>query len=390
MKKYINVLISFLISFFNFKNWTKPQKKNVIIYDKTRTDIIEKYLDKKSYAILNVRYNNNDSINFYIILKLILNFKFTSRDYRNEITKEISPKFIISMIDNNWGFYMLKKDFPNIKFILIQFAWRQEIIEFVPKEFLRKYLISDFKLDYFIVYNDHLKKEFSKYIKANYLPLGSFTSNSFNINRKNLKYKYLLVGQKTDQNLKKKRDFDHTLGEYLAQDHKFYKIIAEFILREKNEVLNILGKSIGDSDNAIEFYNNLIGSNKFHYIDRKGYSFEILDKSEFIIGTTSTLLYEGLSRGKRVGIFSHKSKIRKYKNTKFGWPAPKKSKGFFWTNSLENREIRRVINNICDTKEDKWKKIVKREFDDILKFDQGNKKFKNFAKKIKMPIIIRQ
>ena len=152
--------------------------------------------------------------------------------------------------------------------------------------------------------------------------------------------------------------------------------------------MNILGKSIDDNDNAIEFYNNLLGTNKFHYINRKGYSYEILDKSEIIIGTTSTLLYEGLSRGKRVGIFSHKSKNSKFRNTKFGWPATKQSKGFFWTNSLENKEIRRVINNICDVGENKWKKIIKNEFGDILKYDQGNKKFVKFAKKIKMPIRI--
>ena len=386
MKKFLDIFISFLISFFNFKNWIKPHQKNVIIYDKARTEIIEKYFDKKSYSILNVRYKNNNSINFYIILKLMIKFKLSSRNYRNEIIKEISPKFVISMIDNNWGFYRLKKDFPDIKFILIQFAWRQQIKEIIPKEFLKKDKINDNKIDYFVIFNKSLKKEFSKYITANYLPLGSFTSNSFNINRKNLKYKYLLVGQNTESSLKKKRNFDHTLGDYLAPDHEFYKIISEFILKEKNDILNILGKSIDDNDNAVEFYNNLLGTNKFHYIDRKGYSYKVLDESEIIIGTTSTLLYEGLSRGKRVGIFSHKSKNSKFKNTKFGWPAIKKSKGFFWTNSMENKEIRRVINNICDTGENKWKKVIKNEFDDILKYDQGNKKFVKFAKKIRMPI----
>ncbi len=388
MKKFLDIFISFFKSFFKLKNWIKPYKKDVIIYDSARTEIIEKYFNKKNYYILNVRYKNNVSINFYIIFKLIVKFKLSTRNYRNEIIKEISPKFIISMIDNNWGFYRLKKDFPNIKFILIQFAWRQQIKEIIPKEFLKKDKIKDNKLDYFIIFNESLKKEFSKYIKANYLTLGSFTSNSFNINKKNFKYKYLLIGQNTESNLKKKRDFDHTLGDYLAPDHEFYKIISKFILREKNDILNILGKSIDDKDNAIEFYNNLLGTNKFHYINRKGYSYEILDKSEIIIGTTSTLLYEGLSRGKRVGIFSHKSKNSKFRNTKFGWPATKQSKGFFWTNSLENKEIRRVINNICDVEENKWKKIIKNEFGDILKYDQGNKKFVKFAKKIKMPIRI--
>ena len=119
MKKIVNILISIIISIFNLDNWKKPKKKEIIIYDRARTEIIEKYLRKKDYAILDVRYKFNFSINFYIIFKIILQSKFNAKAYKNEIIKEISPNFIISMIDNNFGFYILKKEFPHIKFILI-------------------------------------------------------------------------------------------------------------------------------------------------------------------------------------------------------------------------------------------------------------------------------
>ena len=111
MKKIINILISLLISILNLNNWRKPKKKEIIIYDKARTKVIEKYLDKKDYVILNVRYKNNNSINFYIIFKILLKFKLNIKTYKNELINEISPKFVISMIDNNHGFYTLKKTF---------------------------------------------------------------------------------------------------------------------------------------------------------------------------------------------------------------------------------------------------------------------------------------
>ena len=43
MKKIINILISILISISKLNNWKKPKKRKIIIYDKARTKIIEKY-----------------------------------------------------------------------------------------------------------------------------------------------------------------------------------------------------------------------------------------------------------------------------------------------------------------------------------------------------------
>ena len=387
MKKIINILISLLISILNLNNWRKPKKKEIIIYDKARTKVIEKYLDKKDYVILNVRYKNNNSINFYIIFKILLKFKLNIKTYKNELINEISPKFVISMIDNNYGFYTLKKTFPNIKFIMIQFAWRQNVERIIPIEFQNKKNEINSYVDYFIVFNETIKKEFQKYIKANYLTYGSFTSNSFNINTKNLIYKYLLVGQTATSNLNRYRESNQsTVGEYLQPDFDFYKVLIPYILKEKNEKINILAKSIDITKNTLNFYNDLVGENNFNLIDRTGYSYEIIDKSEIIIGTTSTLLYEALSRGKKTAIFSHKSKIKKFENTKFGWPAKIENKGCFWTDSIDIDEIKRVVNFLTEVSDLEWKKILNNEFDHILKYDKNNEKFINFAKSIKMPI----
>ena len=84
-------------------------------------------------------------------------------------------------------------------------------------------------------------------------------------------------------------------------------------------------------------------------------------------------MYEALSRGKKTAIFSHKSKIKKFEHTKYAWPSKIKSKGDFWSDSIEIDEIRRVINFIMKVPETKWKKILRIEFDQILKYDKNNK-----------------
>ena len=143
-------------------------------------------------------------------------------------------------------------------------------------------------------------------------------------------YKYLLVGQTANSNLNRYRESNQsTVGEYLQPDFNFYKVLIPYILKEKNEKINILAKSIDITKNTLNFYNDLVGENNFNLIDRTGYSYEIIDKSEIIIGTTSTLLYEALSRGKKQLFFHIRVKLKSSKIQNLVGPQKSKTKGVF-------------------------------------------------------------
>ena len=101
---------------FYFK---KPFKKDIIIFDKVGSEVIQSYLKGKA-LVLEVRL---ESINIFILLKTILNFKSDKSALQNYIFNFIvyvNPKFIVTHIDNNEFFFELKKSFPKIKFIAIQ------------------------------------------------------------------------------------------------------------------------------------------------------------------------------------------------------------------------------------------------------------------------------
>lgn len=382
----LEILNSLVVSAVKLNNWKRPPRKKIIIYDRARTKIIEKYLDKKNYLIFDNRFKNNYSINFYIIFKMIINLNFSLKNYKNIFIDIVSPYFIISMIDYNYGFYRMKKYHPKIIFILIQFAWRRDVKDYIlpdkekntPTKILNE-------LDYFLVFNKALKKKLKRIIKANYLDFGSFTSNSFKIKKiKNKKYKYLLIGQNTELDLSKKMTEGVKWKDYLSKDYELAKKLALYI-KSKGHKLYILGKSYNHTE-AINFYNKLIGEKNFIYLPRKGYSYNYLDESEHVFGTTSTMLYEAASRGNKVGIFSVKSKMKKFTNTKFGWPLKVKNRGQFWTNNGSYAEIDRIFNYLSNITNDDWQKIVRSKFNKILKYDMDNSKFKKFSKKINLPL----
>ena len=385
MTTILNILLSLFISVFKPNNWSRPPKKKIIIYDKARPGIVEKYLKKQDYIIFDVRFEKNFSINYYIIFKLLISFKLSLKSYKNEFIETVSPKFIISMIDHNYGFYRLKSNYPNIIFILIQFAWRRDVDRYhIPRHETNssKKILNE--IDYFLVFNDAIKEKLNKIIKANYIITGSLTNNSFKIKKKKKKFKYLLIRKNTDKNLSKKMAEGTKLQDYLSKDFDFAKKLASFI-KIKGHILYILGKGF-DSAKAVNFYNKLIGKKKFIYLPRKSYSYYYLDKSEIIFGTTSSLLYEAASRGCKVGFFSIKSKMSKFYGTKFGWPLKLKEKGKFWTDNSSKKEIERIFNYLNYVSSTKWKKIINSKFRNILKYDTGNSEFKKLARKIKLPL----
>jgi len=111
-KKIIDLIISLIYSLIDINNWKSPPKKKIIIYDTTGVDVLKKYFHEHDYTILKVRFENNDKINFYIIIKLLFNLEFNIiKKYKFEYIKCVSPLFIISMSDYNYAFYRLKKIF---------------------------------------------------------------------------------------------------------------------------------------------------------------------------------------------------------------------------------------------------------------------------------------
>ena len=122
-----------MIRFYNFilrvfkAKWTFriPHTTDVLIFDKVGCENIIPLIDKKfNYEILNSRF---ETINFFIFcrsLTTFFNYKVQLKNlYKNYLIKFIKvrkPKIIITFIDNDFFFYSLKKEFPDICFICIQ------------------------------------------------------------------------------------------------------------------------------------------------------------------------------------------------------------------------------------------------------------------------------
>ena len=355
----------------------KPQKKRILIYDANNSKLIINYLYKKDYEVLCTR---REKFSLFIILKCLLKKKFSFREYYIEYIKYVNPKIVITYIDNNPFFYELKNRL-NVKTMFIQNGLRTAIGDIFQFALNKNFKISKnvkkkkFSVDYMLVWNHDIGKFLNKFINGKYFSIGSFANNFFV--KKNIKSKNDIIFISCSRFLKNKNAILNGISynNYIKNEKKFYFYLENFC--EENKFgLHILGKTNYNSE--FQYYRENF-SKKFHFIartkDRNAY--DILCNYKYIVTFDSSLGYEMLIKGKKVGFFSRfEENIYPYKTIKFGWLQKIKNKGPFWTDKINKKEVYRILQFLIKTKESFWKKRLNNLALRLINFDKNNSEFK--------------
>ena len=88
------------------KEWKLPKKCEVLIYDACGAEVLAPYLTKYSVVTMAVR---GEAINVPCLLRAALTFNFWKgkplNAYVEKFIQAVSPKVVITFIDNNYNFY---------------------------------------------------------------------------------------------------------------------------------------------------------------------------------------------------------------------------------------------------------------------------------------------
>ena len=280
-----------------------------------------KYFKKNELAVLDIRILNKSiedfkrkELNLYIIFKMIFNFEFSFRKYKEFYLKFVNPKYIFTLIDNNVGFYRIKDVLPNCTNVFIQNSHRMALTDIFSKiNLLKKNRM--FHVDYMFVFNKYVGKKYNSFIKGKTIPIGSFISNSIPIKKINKKKKYILYisNYRTEHN---KNFFMQNVswGEYKYNEEKLLHSISTYLHLNKkyNLIFKVLGRDL-DHLNEKKYFTYFFKNNNFVFIPRtKNRSiYTYIDNAEIVITIDSTLGYTSFTRGTKTAFFSvRNNKIR--------------------------------------------------------------------------------
>ena len=378
--KIINKISQIILkSKFRF---SKPRQSKTVIYDVQSEKYLKPFFKEDEYFILFTRY---EEINFYIILKLIFKFKKVNLvNYLSELIDAIKPKIVITFIDNDVGFYKLKKLQKNTIFIAVQNGTR-----FVTGDFL-SFLSKNkdiFEIDHYFIFNDCYGQQIGKYIKSNFITIGSLKNNIHNI-KNSIKPRSLCYISRMSNiffdyakvlDVKKiKSNYEKWEIELLHYTLTLLANISKYC--EKNEIkLNILGAS-QNFDLEEKFFKNIFKKNTFNFLKKTSLynSYKNIDQFSVAINAMSTFGYEAIARKKKVCFFSGDF----IEGSNFLWPISNLKKGNFFTNSNNLNEVTRILDYLLNLQEKVWCQEIEEYNKKLFFYDEGNNKFKNFIKKL--------
>lgn len=337
--------------FFSKKKFKKPQKKEIIIFDGDLSYLFMKYLKKNNVDILHYRFAQricrDCEINIFILLKTIVLFKFSIKDYIEIYIKYTQPKILITLNDNNLFFYKIKNQ--NLIKIAVQSSYRSTQKDIFSNT--KDLMDNGYNCDYFLVYNNHIGNIFKKYFKGEPIQIGSFRSNFFKIKKKiKKKIDILFVssfkGQTDDDFFIEEKKI--TYGYYRKKEYELIENIKRYILKNKGMNFAVLGCKSRTAKLEKSKWDKIMGSVPYKFIpqklNRKTYS--IVDSAKIVISIDSSLGYEALARKNFVCFFSLRPNKYPTNSSNFAWPEKKiRSKGVFWTNSASYKEVERILNN---------------------------------------------
>ncbi len=351
--------------------WTfKPPKKNKFVIVDYHNPF-KNYLNEEDFTTL---YRRGEEINFFVILKCVINFNLSSLGYATEFIKLVSPQLIFTAFDYHTIFYKISRA-VGIKTIMVQKGQRSinEDIYMNSEKYFPTNSKEIFFVDYAFFHNEDVKKFYSRRIEGKFFSTGSFENNFYTLDPLKQKNEIIFVSNFNINKFTKSENENRLVYEL----SKLAKI--------DNIKFNILPRFRHDEKKLIEeknFYSESQINNINFITEYEKTSYEILLNYKYVFASYSTLAMEFLSKGGQVGFLMFKSEKNPVYEWRFGKYEKLEKNGLFWatSNKFETKEIERVFNYVVKTNNEKWINETKKYIKKVLNFDENNQTFLNILK----------
>ena len=397
-KKNINV------SFFK-----SHQEVDAVIYFDNNVDLIKKWiLNPIGLKSTIVRNPYNLIINFTVIINFVKNIKLLLGKnifkriwfiYQKCIMEMYNPKVVITMVDNASYISELSKIDKNRSYFAIQNGARFDYdVANIRKSVFKKI---DYKSFIYFCWGDYEKTVFNKYsdYKCHFVPVGSFRqsiSEHYPANIVELNKKFDICMVSTVFGLGN-YDIPRSLyGKKVVDDewNISNSILAKYLMKyinEKNKSLVIACR--GQSEFEINMYNTIFNDTKnvfimprdashsYNHYNFNNYfnTYSAAKNSEVIVSIASSITLESIGRGKKILQVDY-SIGKQYFINYVG--------GLWQLNENTYKAFSNRLNQIIELDNVKFKKIIKKYKNYVIKFDLAEPTYLKIQKEIKKQLTI--
>lgn len=349
------------------KRWVLPKQTDLLIFDACGSEFIQPYLSGSDVEIF---HNRGEEINLNVLFRSLLNNNGRGffRNYIDSFISLVSPRLILTFIDNSYYFYELKNTHSDIKTLSIQNGYRDS-------SFFIRLENGDFKSlssDYICVFGNSVSKLYSQKITGEIIQIGSIKNNMYDPSVKQRKNTILFISQYREVGSVEIQNHTYSFEDFFQRpDSIVLSFLNKYAEKNQKELSIILS---GKGENEKEYFRKLVHPNvKLVENKTSTSSYSALDEAEIVVSIDSTLGYESAARGNKTAFFAIRNELLNLKDRGFGWPAEYENYGQFWTNISNEERFERILDYLFEISQEQWFKILKdHKFDRVMKYDSGN------------------
>lgn len=364
-----------------------PHKTDILIYDAedSHSFLGELLASFESGQI----FLRGEETNIWCLLSAMMTKSFWTDDpirtYAEQFLRFQKPAVVITAIDNRVEFYQLKIKFPGISFISLQNGYRDLADEF----FLRISATPGLLCDYFFSFGDGIGEVYSRYISTSTISHGSIRNNLISKSYSQCNADCFAFVSEWERCVGVGEKYLSYANELYVSWIDFYKYDEELLkisvdwCRYNSKELIILGRQSDAilSKMEFEYFSGRITGCRWSFRAPSDFSssYKSIDQVKIVVGVGSTLLFEALARGARVGIFNAR-KFHNFNHRPFDYQRPEMVKGKFWSDSTDKEEFLRVIRYLDAVTDQDWESERLKHTDQVMRFDQGNSRLVDVLK----------
>ena len=384
LSKFRRVLRVFRSTHISFRF---PKQIDIVQIHNDGIDILAQYVNRSSISVV-----DPSKLNFWILLKCIFLAKFQMQGYAVEVIKSQRPRVVITFIDNDTNFFLLKQLAPSPSYIAVQNGLRHNYAYAYGDGFVDRLRNAGGKnqlsADVICTFGKSSSALFEDNIRASTLVVGSLKNNLVQVSAPdNLEYDIVFMSQHAPFDLTNREETIY-LNQSSVSLHEFYEIestVANFLAqycKEHSLRFAVSGKRGVEDVFEHQFFAEAIGELPYTFLPRIDTysSYANGFNSRLAVVVDSTMGYELLSRGRKVAFFSARiigepRAVSKDRDTCFGYPNPYSDNGVFWTNNPDTDEYSRILNSLLGMTDAEWATQIQPYTDDLMAYRPGNTEF---------------
>ena len=384
LSKFRRVLRVFRSTHISFRF---PKQIDIVQIHNDGIDILAQYVNRSSISVV-----DPSKLNFWILLKCIFLAKFQMQGYAVEVIKSQRPRVVITFIDNDTNFFLLKQIAPSPSYIAVQNGLRHNYAYAYGDGFVDRLRNAGGKnqlsADVICTFGKSSSALFEDNIRASTLVVGSLKNNLVQVSAPdNLEYDIVFMSQHAPFDLTNREETIY-LNQSSVSLHEFYEIestVTNFLAqycKEHSLRFAVSGKRGVEDIFEHQFFAEAIGELPYTFLPRiDTYSSYVNGfNSRLAVVVDSTMGYELLSRGRKVAFFSARiigepRAVSKDRDTCFGYPNPYSDNGVFWTNNPDTDEYSRILNSLLGMTDAEWATQIQPYTDDLMAYRPGNTEF---------------